>query len=222
STAATAPAPTAVVTESAPAQTGDTYVVAAGDTLSGIAEQHSVDVDLLARANHLSDVNHLVPGARLVIPATTMDVARSAAALAQPTPTPAPAPVQLPSTPANAAQPPAAAAPGATTPDSAVRSFYAYVEQGQFGPAAALWSPRMRAAYPPAEYIDGRFAQTSTLTVTRADVTALDAASGRATVAVQLAEVIGSPTTTRHYVGTWSLVRGPNGWQLDQPNLQTT
>jgi len=111
---------------------------------------------------------------------------------------------------------------GAPTPDAAVRNFYAYLDQGQFDNAAGVWSQRMRTAYPPAEYIDGRFAHTQSLTLSRADVVEVDNGKGRATVAIRLAEVVGPPTTTRQYVGTWSVVRGPNGWFLDQPNLQSS
>jgi LysM repeat protein len=218
--APTEPTPVAVVTEPVTAEAAETYVVSAGDTLSDIAEQHSVDVSQLASANHLSDVNTLLPGARLVIPATTMDTARAATTLAQPTTTPARVPVQVPTTPPNAPAPATVVTRGAATPDAAVRGFYARLEQGQFGHAADLWTPRMQTAYPPAEYINGRFARTQSLTVNRADVIALDATSGRATVALQLSEVVGPPPSTRQYVGTWSVVRGPNGWQLDQPNLK--
>jgi LysM repeat protein len=216
-TAPTEPTPVAVVTEPVTDESGETYVVSAGDTLSDIAEQHSVDLSLLASANHLSDVNTLLPGAKLVIPTTRMDSARPATTLAQPTATPAPVPVQVPT---NAPTSAAVVTQVAATPDGAVRGFYARLQQGQFGQAANLWTPRMRSAYPPAENINSRFARTQSLTVNRADVIAMDVTSGRATVALQLTEVVGPPQSTREYVGTWSVVRGPDGWQLDQPNLK--
>jgi hypothetical protein len=125
-----------------------------------------------------------------------------------------PPPVQLPKAPA------ATTVVGAATPDAAVRSFYAYLEQGQFDQALGLWTARMRSAYPPADNIYSRFARTQSLTVHRADVVALDAANGRATVALNLGEVVGPPSVSRTYVGNWYLVRGPDGWLLDQPSLR--
>jgi hypothetical protein len=100
-----------------------------------------------------------------------------------------------------------------------VASFYDLVKQRQFDRAAALWSARMRATYPPAENITSRFAQTQDLQLERATVVAQDEAGGRATVAINLVEVVGSPPSTRRYVGNWQLVRGPAGWLLDQPSL---
>jgi hypothetical protein len=126
-----------------------------------------------------------------------------------------PPPVQLPKTPA------AAITVGAATPDAAVRSFYAYLERGQFDQALGLWTARMRSAYPPAENIYSRFSRTQSLTVRRAEVVALDAVNGRATVALDLGEVVGPPSVSRTYVGSWYLVRGPDGWLLDQPSLRT-
>ena len=76
----------------------------------------------------------------------------------------------------------------------------------------------MRAAYPPGENINGRFARTDRMLVQRADVISVDQASGRATVAIDLQEVLDSGVT-RHWSGTWGLVRGTSGWLLDQPNL---
>jgi len=111
---------------------------------------------------------------------------------------------------------------GAATPDAAVRTFYGHVRQGQFEQAAELWSARMRSSYPPAENINRRFAHTETLTLSRADVVELDSATGQATVAVRLSEVVGPPAATRQYVGHWYLVRGPGGWLLDRPALQLT
>jgi LysM repeat protein len=116
----------------------------------------------------------------------------------------------------------AATSLGAGTPEDAVRAFYAYLDQGRFDEAAALWSDHMRTAYPPAENIYGRFAATQSLTVNRADVVQLDAANGRATVAVSVAEVLRPTMAERDYTGTWYLVRGPAGWLLDQPSLEAS
>jgi hypothetical protein len=106
------------------------------------------------------------------------------------------------------------------TPVDAVRSFYRLVEQHQFDRAARLWTPRMWAEFPPAENIDSRFGQTHEVVVESAEVVALDARAGRATGAVVLREVFGSPPTARRYTGTWDLVRGDDGWLLDQPDLK--
>jgi cytoskeletal protein RodZ len=127
-------------------------------------------------------------------------------------------------TPAITAAPTAAAAPAAPTavaaagdPGAAVSSFYALVASHQFDQAAQLWSPRMRAAFPPQANIDQRFSATQSIRVQRADV--LNQDQSQATVAVDLLEA-NAADGTRHYVGRWYLVRGASGWLLDQPELQ--
>jgi LysM repeat protein len=195
------------------------YTVRAGDTLSQIAQRYSVNVDVLAAANQLTDANVLRPGAQLVIPAGGASLSTAAQTVNAPVPAAMPARSSDPV----ASQSSAAAAINAATPDAAVRSFYSLVEQGQLDQAADLWSQRMRSAYPPAENIVSRFAQTQALTVTRSDVVQIDAANGRATVAVRIDEVVGpAPSATHQYVGNWYLVRGPGGWLLDQPSLQAS
>ena len=214
-----------------------TYTVAAGDTLSQIAQRFGVDVAAIVQTNRLTDPNVLVPGTKLSIPAPGAHVAATsptaqpitavatlAAAPPSARPTPAVAtlaPLPAPAVPAPgaSAETAAALAPRAATPDGAVRSFYQYVDNGQFAQAAELWSERMRRSYPPAENINSRFARTQALTLSQADVVQLDAAGGRATVAVRLSEVVGPPSSTREYVGKWFLVRGANGWLLDEPSL---
>ena len=186
-------------------ESSDTYVVAPGDTLSEIAEQHGVELDRLMRANQLTEGTTLLAGTRLTIPATGASVAMARPPRAQP------APVQVPGAPSRA---------GAASPDTAVRAFYGDLDQGRFDDAVGLWSARMRATYPPAEYLYHRFAATRSLSLRRADVVSLDAAGGRATVAIDLLEVVGS--STRHYVGRWYLVRGLSGWLLDQPALEAS
>lgn len=89
-------------------------------------------------------------------------------------------------------------------------SFHTPAAGGRFDGAASLRCPRLLAAYPPVENIRHRCSQTRGLTVQRTERVALDQASGRATVAVELVEV----------VGTWQLVRGRGVWLLDQPNLR--
>lgn len=78
----------------------------------------------------------------------------------------------------------------------------------------------MRAQYPPAQNITGRFSNTAEVTVQRAKAISVDEGAGKATVEVDVIEIVGSPGTTRNWVGSWVLVRGPEGWLLDQPNLQ--
>jgi serine/threonine-protein kinase len=122
--------------------------------------------------------------------------------------------------PPSPAPPPVPLAPDASDPVQAVRSFYGLVGAGQFEGAAGLWTPRMVAAYPPGDNIVGRFGQTRRVIVQRAEAVGLDPSAGRATVAVDVLEVLGPPPVTRRYVGTWQLVRSARGWLLDQPNLR--
>jgi hypothetical protein len=107
-------------------------------------------------------------------------------------------------------------------PVDTVRSFYRLAEQGPRYQAADLWTPRLRALFPPAENITSRFSHTRELVVERADLVALDPTAGRATVAVVVREQLDSPPLERRYHGTWDLVRAPDGWLLDQPDLRAT
>jgi hypothetical protein len=113
----------------------------------------------------------------------------------------------------SASPPPSAALGPATT----VERFYVLVDQGQYEAAAQLWSTRMRTEYPPAANINDRFAQTDSLTLRSSDVRWVDAAGGRAEVAIDLTEVVGG--RTRRWVGSWHLVQGPRGWLLDAPSI---
>jgi len=107
--------------------------------------------------------------------------------------------------------------PAPSDPTQAVSTFYALVSGRQFDSAAALWTPRMRAQFPPSENIDQRFSRTQTIQLNRAEVVTQD--QSRATVAVDLIES-GPGVERRRFVGNWHLVRGANGWLLDQPELQ--
>ncbi len=158
--------------------------------------------------------------------------------VAPPAPSPAPSPPPPAVVQTQPAEPPAVAPPPPSTPPQphvesppspapsppppteAVMRFYQLIDQHQFDQAAGLWTPRMRATYPPAQNITERFRNTQEITVQHAQVSASGEAAERATVSVALLEVVGSPSATRHWVGTWQLVRGPDGWLLDQPNLQ--
>jgi hypothetical protein len=144
---------------------------------------------------------------------------------AQPTVTAVPPPAERPTPPPDVPTP-AAVRPEATRvsqgaqadtgPTAAVATFYALVERHEFDSAAQLWTPRMRAEFPPTENIDQRFAQTEALTVNRVEVVA--ARGEEALVGVDLNER--SSAGEHHYVGTWSVVHSGDTWLLDQPNLQ--
>ncbi|HEY7199877.1 MAG TPA: hypothetical protein VIC57_06690 [Candidatus Dormibacteraeota bacterium] len=117
--------------------------------------------------------------------------------------------------------PPPTAAPAAPSPsqpdapDAAVSRFYQLVQEHRFDDALALWSPRMRATYPPGENLYQRFADTTSIYPVSDRVT--QPGDGSAVVAVDVIEVRGG--RTYHWVGSWYLVRG-SGWQLDQPALR--
>jgi hypothetical protein len=155
-------------------------------------------------------------------PATQVTTANSEITAAKPQTAAANAPT-APDQPtpavAGARAPVAATQPGvaAAEPTQAVSTFYALVSQGQFDSAAALWTPRMRSQFPPRENIDQRFSGTQAIQVNRAEV--LDQDQSRATVAVDLTES-NAVAGRRRYIGNWHLVRGANGWLLDQPELQ--
>jgi len=103
-----------------------------------------------------------------------------------------------------------------TGPTAAVATFYELVGRHEFDTAAQLWTPRMRAAFPPAENIDQRFAQTQQVIVKRVEVES--ARGDTAVVSVDLDEQ--QAAGRRHYVGTWSVVHDGTSWLLDQPNLE--
>jgi hypothetical protein len=101
-------------------------------------------------------------------------------------------------------------------PASAVARFYQAITAHDFIAAASLWTPRMQLTYPPAEYINRRFAATQQVYL-QAERT-LANADGRATVYVDLVEVINGQT--RRWVGTWQLVATGSGWLLNRPILR--
>lgn len=111
---------------------------------------------------------------------------------------------------------PIAPAPSGGGPATAVVQFYTAVAQHQFADAAALWSPSMLKTWGRKQGIDDRFADTRSISV-RIDNTAVDPASGTATVAVDITEQTSSGL--RHYVGTWQLIQSNGSWLLDSPHL---
>ncbi|HXM57264.1 MAG TPA: hypothetical protein VOB72_17830, partial [Candidatus Dormibacteraeota bacterium] len=108
---------------------------------------------------------------------------------------------------------PPAAAPD--TPAAAVTDFYELVQAHQFDAALGLWSPRMRASYPPDENLYQRFADTTSISLVRDQVSQPGDAS--AVVAVDVVEVRAG--RTYRWTGSWYLVR-TSGWLLDQPALR--
>jgi hypothetical protein len=157
--------------------------------------------------------------------------APTAAPTAAPTPAPTARPTARPTAPPPTAPPPAATpqptpaptqAPVAAVPDNqparTVVSWYALIDQGRYDDAAALWTASMRQRYPPAEYIDGRFAQTTDISVNSARTIAYDGNAGTATVAVSLTEAR-TNGETRQWVGDWDLVLTSDGWRLNDPDF---
>jgi hypothetical protein len=103
------------------------------------------------------------------------------------------------------------------SPQDAVRSFYALAAAHNYNVAAQLWSARQQAAYPPGEYINGRFDATQRIDVTIGSVQ-VDAGEGRATVNIDIVET--RSDGVRHWVGAWQCIRTPSGWMLDNPDLR--
>ena len=107
------------MSSAAPAASGNTYTVKAGDTLYRIAKNHGVNVNELMRVNGISDPRQLAVGRTLQIPGAgrpAVRVATAPVAAHQAQPTTAPASqavgVKQPAAPAGAAAP--AAVPAAT------------------------------------------------------------------------------------------------------------
>ena len=144
-------------------------------------------------------------------------------ATATPSPSPSPEPTptepEVTSTPAATAAPTDAPAP--TEPpvavagaDDAVAAFYGHVAAGRFDEAYALWSARMRQAYPRQENLDGRFADTADISFDTLFVA--DQSADAATVQANFTETSDSGST-RRFVGYWRLVRVDGRWLLDEP-----
>lgn len=132
-----------------------------------------------------------------------------------PTATPAP-PVPTPK-PAPKPARPAAAGPS-RDPAETLGRFYRLIELRDYGGAAALWSPRMRAQYPPGRYIAGRFNATTGITVHRLRIVRMSVSSRASVVSIDITEYrsSGSP---RRWVGTWDLVLLNGAWLMDRPHL---
>jgi hypothetical protein len=105
------------------------------------------------------------------------------------------------------------------TPAQTVARFYELVAAHEFTAAARLWSPRMRANYPPSIYINRRFAHTTRIVLNRDQTISMNLAAGTAVVAVDLTEYRDIEPSPRRWVGRWDLVLTRNGWLLDQPHF---
>ncbi len=136
-----------------------------------------------------------------------------------PEPRVAPAPTRAPAPPPVAVPPPPAPAPAApsTPAASVVRSFYELINQERFDEAAAHWSPRMQANYPPSTNIHGRFDRTRQIVIR--DISPVPQNTGGATVAIDILEVLDTGVT-RRWVGTWQMVWDGSRWLMDAPNLR--
>jgi hypothetical protein len=146
--------------------------------------------------------------------ASTAPVQPTPAPQATPTPEVTPVPTENATPPVARAQP---AEPADGDPAAAIARFYQDVSGHDFAAAAALWSSRMQARYPPAVYIDHRFAATQQINLQAARI--VGNRGGQAIVYVRVVEVLDGQT--RHWVGTWQLVNTESGWLLDRPNLQS-
>ena len=158
-----------------------------------------------------------VPDAALrpAAPAATTTAAAQAVATPDATSTPqaTPGPTET-STPALPS--PDGVAPSGSDPAASVALFYQAVSSHDFAAAAALWTPRMQAQFPPAEFIDHRF--TATQQINLQGERLLGSGDGVAIVYVRIVEVIGGHS--RRWVGTWQLVNTGSGWLLNRPNLR--
>ena len=160
-------------------------------------------------------------------PTSTPTAGPTAAPTAAPTapPTTAPPTTAPPTTAPPATAPPTIAPPrtgvpvaGAAPPNATVSDFYARVVRHDFRGAAALWSSRMQANYPPAQSVDVRFGATTSMTLLRNEVVAQDLAAGRATVAIDLLET--TTSGAQLWSGTWEMIRAADGsWLMDRPSL---
>jgi hypothetical protein len=136
----------------------------------------------------------------------------------EPTDTPTQAPTQRPATPTPkpVVQAPAPKNASADAAAATIARFYQLVSADRLDEAAALWSARMRAAYPPATNIYGRFSSTRSIALTGWSV-ASQGPSG-ATINVNIVEVM-KDGTSRRWVGQWLVVSSGDAWFMDQPAL---
>jgi serine/threonine-protein kinase len=132
------------------------------------------------------------------------------------TPTPRAATPTTPTLTAPPLIPARTSAPAADEAAAVVARFYQLVTADRFDEAAALWSARMRAAYPPATNIYGRFSSTRTISLNAWSVASASATN--ATINVNIVEVM-NDGSVRRWVGQWYVVRSGGAWLMDQPAL---
>lgn len=188
---------------------------------------------LLGALTTVVTVTALIANGPNLAPSPGRSVAPAAVTTAAPTASPAPSPTAEPTpvppsptvapterpTPAPTLAPtvaPAVAGVSQAPAAEAVTAFYSFVSKHDYASAAALWSPRMQAIYPPATNIWGRFDRTSQIQARSVRVMSLTGPS--AAIAVDIVETLDNGTV-RRYVGTWYLVNSGGRWLLDQPAL---
>jgi hypothetical protein len=135
------------------------------------------------------------------------------------------APATPPATPAPATPQPfvtPAPTPAPTTvvvavagPEDAVAAFYHHASAGEFDAAYALWSDRMRAAYPRTENVDERFDQTAEIRFESLYVA--ERSPTTAVVQANFTEIYDGGGS-RAFVGYWELVLVDGRWLLDAPH----
>jgi hypothetical protein len=95
-----------------------------------------------------------------------------------------------------------------------VAAFYRRVSDGDFDAAYGLWSDRMKAAYPRRTNLDGRFAETASVTFTELRV--VSQSQEAATVQTNFVERY-EGGGSRQFIGYWRLVLVDDAWLLDEP-----
>ena len=84
----------------------------------------------------------------------------------------------------------------------------------RFDEAYALWSDRMKQAYPRQGNLDDRFANTADIAIDTLFIA--DQTADAATVQANFTETYDSGSS-RRFVGYWRLVQVGGRWLLDQP-----
>lgn len=99
--------------------------------------------------------------------------------------------------------------------DTVVR-WYDLLVAGRFDDAYALWSDRMKANFPRQGNLDGRWANTTGVSVN--NIRVISQSEGVMTVGIDFVETLANGNS-RRFVGSWRLVASSNGWLLDQPSF---
>jgi eukaryotic-like serine/threonine-protein kinase len=165
-------------------------------------------------------------------PVSTPSATPSATPTATPTPTPVPTPAPTPQPTVAPTAPPTARPTARPTPQpdtgstapardpaETVGLFYDLVERHEFDAAARLWTRSMRERYPPDGYIDGRFAPTTRIDITRLRIERMSLSAGTALVSVGLTEYRSSGPSPRRFDGSWELVLSARGWLMNEPHF---